>query len=73
MVAQMTQEPAYVPLERTSATGAPRGPLAVCTRCGAVVEGDVTGQNRHDIWHRQLDDRISDARRWRPAPRIGGR
>lgn len=57
--------PPYVPVERTDI-------LVRCQRCGAVVEGDVVGQNQHDIWHNGLNDKIEKAARWKPAPRYGG-
>lgn len=59
-------EVTFIPLTRTDT-------LIECQRCGAVVSGDVTGQNLHDIWHQTFEDKIADARRWRPAPKIGGR
>lgn len=49
--------PPYVPVERTDT-------LVRCQRCGAVVEGDVVGQNQHDIWHRSLASNLRRA--WMP-------
>lgn len=49
--------PYFVPVERTDT-------LVRCQRCGAVVEGDVTGQSQHHIWHENLDARVRRA--WMP-------
>lgn len=43
--------PHYIPLERIDI-------LVRCNRCGSVVEGDVVGQNIHDIWHDNEAQRI---------------
>lgn len=54
--------PPYTPVERVDV-------LVRCNRCGAVVDGNVLGQNQHDIWHSSFDRRIEQAGRWKPAPR----
>lgn len=53
----------YIALDRNDT-------LAECHDCGAVVQGDVVGQTKHDLWHQELDQKIELAARWRPAPRI---
>jgi hypothetical protein len=47
--------PPYSPVGRTDT-------LVRCNRCGSVVEGDVLGQNMHDIWHQRLDRPVRDSR-----------
>ena len=49
--------PLYVPVERVDT-------LVRCQACGAVVEGDVVGQQQHNVWHRSLESKVRRA--WMP-------
>ena len=56
----LEQLPPYVPLSSTRTYRSVV--LALCTRCGAVVDGCTAGITMHDVWHADLDRRIEQAR-----------
>jgi hypothetical protein len=35
--------------------------LVLCPRCGCVIVGDVVGQNIHEGWHDNEDERAREA------------